>query len=86
MERVPLPCVELPALRFLEDAKRTQRLFTGVVSGIPHTCVGVLSVVGGEVYLTYSGNPLNVMALGLMETEEIINLEQLSRQSAGCCM
>ena len=55
---------------------KTQRLFTGVVAGISHygNCVGV-PTVGGEVYFdpAYSGNPLvNVMALGLMETSEIV--------------
>ncbi|MEB3218833.1 MAG: phosphoribosylformylglycinamidine synthase subunit PurL, partial [Nostocales cyanobacterium 94392] len=71
------PIAILNSLRFgnLEDAK-TQRLFSGVVSGIAHygNCVGV-PTVGGEVYFdpAYSGNPLvNVMALGLMETPEIV--------------
>ncbi|AFY53146.1 phosphoribosylformylglycinamidine synthase subunit II [Rivularia sp. PCC 7116] len=71
------PIAVLNSLRFgnLEDAK-TQRLFSGVVSGIAHygNCVGV-PTVGGEVYFdsAYSGNPLvNVMALGLMETSEIV--------------
>ena len=71
------PIALLNSLRFgsLEDA-RTRRLFTGVVSGISHygNCVGV-PTVGGEIYFdsAYSGNPLvNVMALGLMETEEIV--------------
>lgn len=71
------PIALLNSLRFgsLEDA-RTRRLFTGVVSGISHyaNCVGV-PTVGGEVYFdpAYSSNPLvNVMALGLMETEEIV--------------
>jgi len=71
------PIAILNSLRFgsLEDAK-TQRLFSGVVSGISHygNCVGV-PTVGGEVYFdaAYSGNPLvNVMALGLMETPEIV--------------
>ncbi|MBW4631852.1 MAG: phosphoribosylformylglycinamidine synthase subunit PurL [Iphinoe sp. HA4291-MV1] len=71
------PIAVLNSLRFgsLEDAK-TQRLFSGVVAGISHygNCVGV-STVGGEVYFdpAYSGNPLvNVMALGLMETPEIV--------------
>ncbi|AVH70272.1 phosphoribosylformylglycinamidine synthase subunit PurL [Nostoc sp. 'Lobaria pulmonaria (5183) cyanobiont'] len=71
------PIAILNSLRFgsLKDAK-TQRLFTGVVSGISHygNCVGV-PTVGGEVYFdsAYSGNPLvNVMALGLMETPEIV--------------
>jgi phosphoribosylformylglycinamidine synthase len=71
------PIALLNSLRFgsLEDA-RTRRLFAGVVSGISHygNCVGV-PTVGGEVYFdpAYSGNPLvNVMALGLMETTEIV--------------
>jgi phosphoribosylformylglycinamidine synthase subunit PurL len=71
------PIALLNSLRFgsLEDAK-TQRLFSGVVAGIAHygNCVGV-PTVGGEVYFdsAYSGNPLvNVMALGLMETSEIV--------------
>ncbi|MBD1941679.1 phosphoribosylformylglycinamidine synthase subunit PurL, partial [Coleofasciculus sp. FACHB-712] len=71
------PIALLNSLRFgsLEDAK-TRRLFNGVVSGISHygNCVGV-PTVGGEVYFdpAYSGNPLvNVMALGLMETPEIV--------------
>lgn len=71
------PIALLNSLRFgfLEDA-RTRRLFSGVISGISHygNCVGV-PTVGGEVYFdpAYSGNPLvNVMALGLMETPEIV--------------
>jgi phosphoribosylformylglycinamidine synthase len=71
------PIALLNSLRFgsLEDAK-TRRLFTGVVAGISHygNCVGV-PTVGGEVYFdpAYTGNPLvNVMALGLMETPEIV--------------
>lgn len=71
------PIALLNSLRFgsLEDAK-TRRLFGGVVSGISHygNCVGV-PTVGGEIYFdpAYSGNPLvNVMALGLMETESIV--------------
>ncbi|MCM0592031.1 MAG: phosphoribosylformylglycinamidine synthase subunit PurL [Gloeotrichia echinulata DVL01] len=71
------PIALLNSLRFgsLDDAK-TQRLFQGVVAGISHyaNCVGV-PTVGGEVYFNaaYSGNPLvNVMALGLMETPEIV--------------
>lgn len=71
------PIALLNSLRFgsLEDAK-TRRIFTGVVAGISHygNCVGV-PTVGGEVYFdpAYSGNPLvNVMALGLMETSEIV--------------
>ena len=71
------PIALLNSLRFgnLDDAK-TQRLFKGVVSGISHygNCIGV-PTVGGEVYFdaAYSDNPLvNVMALGLMETQEIV--------------
>ncbi|MGV0026696.1 phosphoribosylformylglycinamidine synthase subunit PurL [Phormidesmis priestleyi] len=71
------PIALLNSLRFgsLDDAK-TRRIFTGVVAGISHygNCVGV-PTVGGEVYFdpAYSGNPLvNVMALGLMETSEIV--------------
>jgi phosphoribosylformylglycinamidine synthase subunit PurL len=71
------PIAVLNSLRFgsLEDAK-TKRLFQGVVAGISHygNSVGV-PTVGGEVYFdpAYSGNPLvNVMALGLMETPEIV--------------
>ncbi|MBW4557775.1 MAG: phosphoribosylformylglycinamidine synthase subunit PurL [Trichormus sp. ATA11-4-KO1] len=71
------PIALLNSLRFgpLEDPK-TQRLFSGVVAGISHygNCVGV-PTIGGEVYFdqAYSGNPLvNVMALGLMETSEIV--------------
>ncbi|MDY6939615.1 MAG: phosphoribosylformylglycinamidine synthase subunit PurL [Cyanobacteriota bacterium] len=71
------PIAVLNSLRFgsLEDA-RTQRIFSGVVEGIAHygNCFGV-PTVGGEVYFdpAYSGNPLvNVMAIGLMETEEIV--------------
>ncbi|MBE9127457.1 MULTISPECIES: phosphoribosylformylglycinamidine synthase subunit PurL [unclassified Coleofasciculus] len=71
------PIAVLNSLRFgsLADA-RTRRLFGGVVSGISHygNCVGV-PTVGGEVYFdsAYTGNPLvNVMALGLMETPDIV--------------
>ena len=71
------PIAILNSLRFgsLEDA-RTKRLFSGVVEGISHygNSVGV-PTVGGEVYFdpAYSGNPLvNAMALGLMETSEIV--------------
>ena len=71
------PVAVLNALRFgtLEDA-HTQRIFTGVVSGIAHygNCFGV-PTVGGEVYFdaAYAGNPLvNAMAIGLMETSEIV--------------
>jgi phosphoribosylformylglycinamidine (FGAM) synthase-like enzyme len=59
----------------LEDA-RNRRIFAGVVEGISHygNSVGV-PTVGGEIYFdnAYNGNPLvNAMALGLMETEEIV--------------
>lgn len=71
------PIALLNSLRFgpLDDA-RNRRIFQGVVAGIAHygNCVGV-PTVGGEVYFdrAYSGNPLvNVMALGLMETPEIV--------------
>jgi len=71
------PIAILNSLRFgsLEEP-RTRRLFSGVVAGIAHygNCVGV-PTVGGEVYFdpAYSGNPLvNAMALGLMETPEIV--------------
>ncbi|MDJ0797986.1 MAG: phosphoribosylformylglycinamidine synthase subunit PurL [Calothrix sp. MO_167.B12] len=49
-------------------------LFVTTSGIITHNCVGV-PTVGGEVYFNsaYSGNPLvNVMALGLMETPEIV--------------
>ncbi|MEY4518803.1 MAG: hypothetical protein RLZZ499_1402, partial [Cyanobacteriota bacterium] len=57
------------------DAK-TRRIFQGVVEGISHygNCIGV-PTVAGEIYFdrAYSGNPLvNAMALGLMETDEIV--------------
>jgi phosphoribosylformylglycinamidine synthase len=71
------PIALLNSLRFgtLDDA-HTRRLFHGVVSGIAHygNCVGV-PTVGGEVYFdrAYADNPLvNVMAIGLMETPEIV--------------
>ncbi|WJI25159.1 phosphoribosylformylglycinamidine synthase subunit PurL [Thermosynechococcus sp. B0] len=71
------PIALLNALRFgdLKEAK-TQQLVKGVVAGIAHygNCVGV-PTVGGEVYFDpcYAGNPLvNAMALGLMETPEIV--------------
>ncbi|WJI27687.1 phosphoribosylformylglycinamidine synthase subunit PurL [Thermosynechococcus sp. B3] len=71
------PIALLNALRFgdLKEAK-TQQLVKGVVAGIAHygNCVGV-PTVGGEVYFDpcYAGNPLvNAMALGLMETLEIV--------------
>jgi len=71
------PIALLNSLRFgtLAEAK-TRQLFTGVVAGIASygNSVGV-PTVGGEVYFdpAYSDNPLvNVMALGLMETPEIV--------------
>ena len=71
------PLALLNALRFgpLEDP-RNAGLMEGVVAGIAHygNCVGV-PTVGGEVAFdpSYSGNPLvNAMALGLMETPEIV--------------
>ncbi|KEF42414.1 MAG: phosphoribosylformylglycinamidine synthase [Cyanobium sp. CACIAM 14] len=71
------PIALLNALRFgpLEE-ERNVGLMEGVVAGIAHygNCVGV-PTVGGEVAFdpSYAGNPLvNAMALGLMETEEIV--------------
>ncbi|MEM7578613.1 MAG: phosphoribosylformylglycinamidine synthase subunit PurL [Cyanobacteria bacterium P01_A01_bin.80] len=71
------PIALLNSLRFgsLENGQN-QRLFQGVVAGIAHygNSVGV-PTVGGEIYFddAYSDNPLvNVMALGLMETPEIV--------------
>ena len=71
------PIALLNALRFgsLDDSV-TVSLMEGVVAGIAHygNCVGV-PTIGGEVVFdpSYSGNPLvNAMALGLMETEEIV--------------
>ena len=71
------PIAILNSLRFgnLSDA-RTRRIFQSVVEGISHygNCIGV-PTVGGEIYFdkAYTGNPLvNAMALGLMETEEIV--------------
>ena len=71
------PIALLNALRFgpLDD-ERNVGLMEGVVAGIAHygNCVGV-PTVGGEVAFdpSYSGNPLvNAMALGLMETDEIV--------------
>ncbi len=49
-------------------------LFATTSGIVTHNCVGV-PTVGGEVYFdpAYTGNPLvNVMALGLMETSEIV--------------
>lgn len=71
------PIAILNSLRFgTLDNPRTRRIFEGVVAGIAHygNCVGV-PTVGGEVYFdpAYAGNPLvNAMALGLMETPEIV--------------
>ncbi len=71
------PIALLNALRFgpLDDDKNIS-LLEGVVAGISHygNCVGV-PTVGGEVGFdsSFSGNPLvNAMALGLMETDEIV--------------
>jgi len=71
------PIALLNALRFgpLEEPSN-RGLLEGVVAGIAHygNCVGV-PTVGGEVAFdpSYSGNPLvNAMAMGLMETEEIV--------------
>ncbi len=71
------PIAILNSLRFgsLNDS-RTKRIFTGVISGISHygNCTGI-PTVGGEIYFeeAYHGNPLvNVMALGLLETKEIV--------------
>jgi phosphoribosylformylglycinamidine synthase len=49
-------------------------LFVTTSGIVTHNCVGV-PTIGGEVYFdpAYSGNPLvNAMALGLMETSEIV--------------
>jgi phosphoribosylformylglycinamidine synthase len=71
------PIALLNALRFgpLDDP-RSVGLMEGVVAGIAHygNCVGV-PTVGGEVGFdpSYAGNPLvNAMALGLMETPDIV--------------
>ena len=71
------PIALLNSLRFgnLEKSSNVD-LLRGVVSGIAHygNCVGV-PTVGGEIDFddSYSGNPLvNVMALGLLETDEIV--------------
>ncbi len=71
------PIAVLNSLRFgsLDDASNIS-LLRGVVSGIAHygNCVGV-PTVGGEINFdnSYSGNPLvNVMALGLLETDDIV--------------
>jgi len=71
------PIAVLNSLRFGNLHKQSNiDLLRGVVSGIAHygNCVGV-PTVGGEIYFddSYSGNPLvNVMALGLLETNEIV--------------
>ena len=71
------PIAALNALRFgTLDDPNTRRIFSGVVAGISHygNCFGV-PTVGGEIYFdaAYTGNPLvNAMAIGLMETEEIV--------------
>ena len=71
------PIALLNSLRFGNLDKRSNiDLLRGVVSGIAHygNCVGV-PTVGGEIDFdnSYSGNPLvNVMALGLLETDEIV--------------
>ncbi len=71
------PIAVLNSLRFGNlDKLSNVDLLRGVVSGIAHygNCVGV-PTVGGEIDFddSYSGNPLvNVMALGLLETDEIV--------------
>ncbi len=71
------PIGVLNSLRFGNlDNPSNLALLKGVVAGISHygNCVGV-PTVGGEIDFneSYSGNPLvNVMALGLLETEEIV--------------
>ncbi len=71
------PIAVLNSLRFGNlDKPSNISLLRGVVAGISHygNCVGV-PTVGGEIDFddSYSGNPLvNVMALGLLETEEIV--------------
>ena len=71
------PIAVLNSLRFGNlDKTSNIDLLRGVVSGIAHygNCVGV-PTVGGEIDFddSYSGNPLvNVMALGLLETDEIV--------------
>ena len=71
------PIAVLNSLRFgnIDDPSNLS-LLKGVVSGISHygNCVGV-PTVGGEINFdkSYTGNPLvNVMALGLLETENIV--------------
>ena len=71
------PIAVLNSLRFGNiDNPSNIALLKGVVSGISHygNCVGV-PTVGGEINFdkSYTGNPLvNVMALGLLETEKIV--------------
>ena len=71
------PIAVLNSLRFGNlDKSSNISLLKGVVAGISHygNCVGV-PTVGGEIDFddSYSGNPLvNVMALGLLETDEIV--------------
>jgi phosphoribosylformylglycinamidine synthase len=71
------PIAVLNSLRFGNlNKQKNVDLLRGVVSGIAHygNCVGV-PTVGGEIEFddSYSGNPLvNVMALGLLETNEIV--------------
>lgn len=71
------PIATLNSLRFGSlDDPRTCRLFEGVVAGIAGygNSVGV-PTVGGEITFdpAFTGNPLvNAMALGLMETSEIV--------------
>ena len=71
------PIAVLNSLRFGNiDNPSNITLLKGVVSGISHygNCVGV-PTVGGEINFdnSYTGNPLvNVMALGLLETENIV--------------
>ena len=71
------PIAVLNSLRFGGlDKVSNISLLRGVVAGIAHygNCVGV-PTVGGEINFdeSYSGNPLvNVMALGLLETDDIV--------------
>ncbi|MEN9204100.1 MAG: phosphoribosylformylglycinamidine synthase subunit PurL [Thermostichus sp. DG_1_6_bins_120] len=71
------PIALLNSLRFGPFSEpRNRRLIAGVVEGIAHygNCSGV-PTVGGELAVDpcYTGNPLvNVMALGLMETAEVV--------------
>ena len=71
------PIAVLNSLRFGSlDNPSNISLLRGVVSGIAHygNCVGV-PTVGGEINFddSYTGNPLvNVMALGLLETSDIV--------------